>query len=268
MNVSSVTGGGRTDDELWPPEIAGQFRRHDRAVLDSGEPLVVVEETINHDGSRRSWLNSKFPFTDSGQRFVGGVGLDITERRRAEQLLGESQRRFSTVFEKASYPTMMVHPPEGIIADVNEAWGRLFGYSKHDAVGRTCPELGLHFQPDMQLASPGGGAPGAVHGREMHVRVRGGDPRIVLADWDTIHMDDQHFVLASFQDITARKAAEAALVESRAKLEAALGSMTDAVSISDLEGRFIEFNNAFATFHRFPQQSRVLKDLCRVFRYP
>ncbi len=41
------------------------------------------------------------------------------------------------------------------------------------------------------------------------------------------------------------------LRESRAMLDAALGSMTDAVFISDTEGRFIEFNDAFATFHRF-----------------
>jgi PAS domain S-box-containing protein len=41
------------------------------------------------------------------------------------------------------------------------------------------------------------------------------------------------------------------LGESRARLEAALASMTDAVFISDGQGRFIEFNDAFATFYRF-----------------
>jgi PAS domain S-box-containing protein len=50
---------------------------------------------------------------------------------------------------------------------------------------------------------------------------------------------------------TARMQAEEALRESRAKLEAALASMTDAVFISDVEGRFINFNDAFATFHKF-----------------
>lgn len=41
------------------------------------------------------------------------------------------------------------------------------------------------------------------------------------------------------------------LQSSRAKLDAALASMSDAVFISDAEGRFIDFNDAFATFHRF-----------------
>ena len=61
------------------------------------------------------------------------------------------------------------------------------------------------------------------------------------------------------RDITDRKLAMAALLESRAKLEAALASMTDAVFISDAEGRFIDFNDAFATFHRFRSKDECSK---------
>ncbi len=53
------------------------------------------------------------------------------------------------------------------------------------------------------------------------------------------------------QEITERKRAEETIRGSRAKLEAALASMTDAVFISDAAGQFIEFNDAFAAFHRF-----------------
>lgn len=58
-------------------------------------------------------------------------------------------------------------------------------------------------------------------------------------------------VHGAFQDITERKAAEEQVQASRAKLQAALASMTDAVFISDAEGQFLDFNEAFATFHRF-----------------
>lgn len=60
-------------------------------------------------------------------------------------------------------------------------------------------------------------------------------------------------------DITERKQVEEAMRESRAKLEAALASMTDAVFISDAEGRSIEFNEAFATFHRFANKGECAK---------
>ena len=64
-----------------------------------------------------------------------------------------------------------------------------------------------------------------------------------------------------FRDIIERKEAEDAERSSRAKLEAALASMTDAVFISDAEGRFIDFNDAFATFHRFKNKDECLKAL-------
>jgi len=60
-------------------------------------------------------------------------------------------------------------------------------------------------------------------------------------------------------DITERKLAEEAVREQQAKLQAALASMSDAVFISDVEGRFINFNDAFATFHRFRSRDECAK---------
>ena len=62
-------------------------------------------------------------------------------------------------------------------------------------------------------------------------------------------------------EITERKRAAEALRESRARLDAALGSMTDAVFISDASGQFIEFNEAFAVFHRFSNKAVCAKKL-------
>jgi len=52
-----------------------------------------------------------------------------------------------------------------------------------------------------------------------------------------------------------------ALATSNSKLAAALASMTDAVFISDSEGRFVEFNEAFATFHKFRNKEECAKTL-------
>lgn len=54
---------------------------------------------------------------------------------------------------------------------------------------------------------------------------------------------------------------------SRARLGAALESMTDAVFISDVEGRFVEFNEAFATFHRFPGKPECARTLAEYPRF-
>ncbi|MBI9103116.1 MAG: PAS domain S-box protein [Spirochaetales bacterium] len=63
------------------------------------------------------------------------------------------------------------------------------------------------------------------------------------------------------QDITDSKLAKEALGESEQKLKAALESMSDAIFISDSEGNFIDFNKAFATFHKFNNTEECSKTL-------
>ncbi len=84
---------GKTDFELWPPKVAEQFRENDLVVLRQGSVIEVVEEANNPDGSRSWWLSHKFPFQDAvGKRYVGGLAVDITERKQAEEALRRNQR--------------------------------------------------------------------------------------------------------------------------------------------------------------------------------
>ncbi len=62
-------------------------------------------------------------------------------------------------------------------------------------------------------------------------------------------------------DVTARKRAEQAVQDGRTKLEAALLSMTDAVAIAGVDGRFVDFNQAWVGFHRFTSREDSPGDL-------
>jgi PAS domain S-box-containing protein len=65
--------------------------------------------------------------------------------------------------------------------------------------------------------------------------------------------------------LSKRKKAEDELLEKKSFLEAALSSMTDAVFISNSDGEFVEFNEAFAAFHRFKNKEDCAK---RLVDYP
>jgi len=85
---------GKTDFELWPREVAEEFRRNDLEVLRTGRTLEVVEESPAPDGGRCYWWSFKFPFQDaSGRKYVGGIGVDITQRKRMEAILQEANER-------------------------------------------------------------------------------------------------------------------------------------------------------------------------------
>ncbi len=79
---------GKTDLEIYPRAIAEQFRANDQAALAMGRPVEFTEESIDHYGHPCTWMAYKFPFhDDSGQIFVGGIGIDVTERMKAREAL-------------------------------------------------------------------------------------------------------------------------------------------------------------------------------------
>jgi PAS domain S-box-containing protein len=85
---------GKTDFDLWPGTVAEQFWKNDCLVLASNEPLEVLESAPNSDGTISWWLSNKFSFSDAaGRRYLGGIALDVTDRKVAEEALRESDRR-------------------------------------------------------------------------------------------------------------------------------------------------------------------------------
>ncbi|MGH9377642.1 MAG: PAS domain-containing sensor histidine kinase [Terriglobia bacterium] len=83
---------GKTDFDWLPKEWADSLREHDLTVLSQGAPLEIVESIPGRDQTPHEWLVLKFPFRDrSGRRLVGGVAVEVTDQKRAE----ESLRRLS-----------------------------------------------------------------------------------------------------------------------------------------------------------------------------
>jgi len=76
---------GKTDDEVWPAEVAATFRERDRQILATGQPLETVDTLTDGAGRRIIHLNSKFPIFRQGKpALIGGIGMDITEAKKAE----------------------------------------------------------------------------------------------------------------------------------------------------------------------------------------
>jgi len=85
---------GRMSFDWLPPETAAQTHDHDLKILHSGRPEQIIETIPTEDGTPHYWLVFKFPTIDaSGNKYVAGVGVDITERRRAEDALAQQAQR-------------------------------------------------------------------------------------------------------------------------------------------------------------------------------
>jgi len=77
---------GKTDADLFPLEIVRKLRENDGVVISSGRSIETVETVPTPDGVLRDWLVFKFPLPEpSGRVLLGGVAVDITDRRRLER---------------------------------------------------------------------------------------------------------------------------------------------------------------------------------------
>ena len=92
---------GKTDHEVFPEEIAEQFRAADLRVQELGAP-IRVEEVAMVDGELRHYLSSKFPIRNADGELVatGVVATDITDKMLAEKERDESLRELERAFSQ------------------------------------------------------------------------------------------------------------------------------------------------------------------------
>jgi two-component system, sensor histidine kinase and response regulator len=127
---------GKTTFDLFPEEVARRLQRHDAEVFATNRVLETVEVAPTPDGVLRHWLVLKFPFRDaSGRRLLGGVAVDVTALRRAEEELRQSHDLLHAVTE-GDDAAVFVKDREGRYLLINSAGAAMLGRSVGEVVGR------------------------------------------------------------------------------------------------------------------------------------
>jgi PAS domain S-box-containing protein len=191
---------------------------------------------------------------------------DISERKRVEQALETTLQRFYAILSNLSSGVLLV-TNEGRIEFANQAFCSFFGLEESPAdLMATFDSEKVIARVDTLYKNPGESA------QRIREILKQGQPvsseevamqngNVFLRDYVPLAVDGKSYGrMWVHTDITELKQKEEALRESRAKLAAALASMTDSVIITDGEGRFVEFNDAFATFYRFKSKAECARN--------
>ncbi len=123
----------KTDDELWEPEIARQFKSNDQLVMASGESLQTIE-SYYLEKQLRFVLVSKFPLRDLSGKIilVAGMAIDVTERRKVEDELQIANERLRQLSRR--------------LLEVQESERRELARELHDEIGQSLTALLLDLR--------------------------------------------------------------------------------------------------------------------------
>ena len=130
---------GKTDFDFYPKDIAAAFEAAERAVLESGERQIDIEELAELPNGDQVWVSStKIPLYDDDGAVCGlvGIGRDITDRKRTQDALRDQQALLMDVLESSPLAVTITRPPKGEVAFANGRLLDMFGLDR-DALSQT-----------------------------------------------------------------------------------------------------------------------------------
>ena len=176
-----------------------------------------------------------------------GVIRDITERKKIEQKLLESENRFSTIFRSSPMCIMISNFETGAYTDVNEAIIELSGYSREELVGHTSLELNLWCNPEDRnqirniLLSTG-----SLIGFESRMQKKSGEIVHIHISAEIILLNDIKYQLTMGYDNTERVQALEDIINSKKLLQRIINLLPIRIFWKDIDLKFLGCNLIFA----------------------
>jgi PAS domain S-box-containing protein len=225
--------------ELIIPEGRQAFEDYLERLRTTGAPEKGLLCVTTRSGEVRTWEYSNTLRTDGVEKpVVRGMAHDVTERRRAELALRDSELRYRTLFEKTVAGVAMISM-EGEIIDCNDAWAHMFGYT-NAAECREIRTQKYYVDPADRVALLDElRRTGSITNKELRLVRSDGSPLWLLAN-DVLLQGpgNSQIVQATVSDVTARKEAEAALRQSDERFRVALKESPVTVFTQDLDLRY------------------------------
>jgi PAS domain S-box-containing protein len=190
---------------------------------------------IHTAGGQEKWVMEigQGIFSDIGDLLaLEGFITDITERKRSEEALRQSEEKFRLAFHTSPDAINLNRLSDGMYVDINEGFTHLTGYTRKDAIGKTSKELNIWADPvDRECLVNGLRSRGTVENLEARFRRKNGRIGVGLMSARVLRLNQEEVILSITRDITERKQVEDALRESEDRYHQLFDASTDAILV-------------------------------------
>ena len=270
--------GKRDADLTFHQEEIDSFLADDKLVMETGKPKLHFEEYEHLADGKAKYLDTcKYPlFGDDGK--VSGVlviGTDITEYKKAENELRNGEEKFKKAFHSSPVALGITDWNDGKFIEVNESFTRILGYSSDEIIGHTSMELGiLRNSEDRPRYMNSYMKDGYAKNIDIVVWTKLGDPKTVTMSLEPIDIVGRACMIFMFYNITERKKAEAALIDSEQKYRLQFQNSKSYNSLyevlTDKDGRpydfrFVMVNHAYEKYVGKDAPELIGKTLLEVY---
>ncbi len=232
-------------------------------------PLLIANRLagflgFDNVGSTRTWGQKELiPLRTLAEI----IGTALT-RKRAEQVLRESEEKFARAFQLNPDTVIITRMKDGTILDVNESFTNISGYSREAAIGRSSvADLSLWADPQARdRYFDELGRAGAVRDMEAWFRIKNGDQRLGSMCGVVIEIGGEQCILGTIRDITEERRAAEQLAAEKERLAVTLHSIGDAVITTDSDGRIILMNPIAEDLTGWNAADAVGRPLMEVFQ--
>lgn len=220
FGIAPVDMIGKNDFDFYPPDLANAYRADDQEVIKQGKAKDIEEKYLQNGEER--WIHTiKVPYTDTKNKIIGVLGVfeDITERKHAEKALKESEDKFRKAFKTSPDSISLNRLSDGAFLEINEGFEKILGYSQDKVIGKTSLELNIwkNLKERKKLVT-GLDEKGYAENLEAEFLSNKGEVIFGSMSATIIETNNEKAILSITRDITERKKAEEALLQSEATI--------------------------------------------------
>ncbi len=242
------------------PEYRSELDEALKKLVEEGIPYDIEFKIRKADTGEIRDIHSIATY-DKEKRIVFGSIQDITAQKLLETELRKSRQEFKHYFE-AGAVGMSVSTAEKKWIEVNQRLCQMLGFTREELLGLTWADVSHPGDLDANLDLFQQVIDGKIDSYELDKRFKrkNGEVLYVTLTVECERNNDgsvNHF-LASYVDITKRKLAEIALVESEAMYRNLIEKMPDGVYKSTHDGKFVEVNPAMVKMFGYNSREEMI----------